>query len=82
VIRNITHTRGWPYHPQTQGKIERWHRPMKNQILINHFSFSSKLKYKLGEFVNYYNHQIHHEPLENRTPADVCCIHRELILEK
>ena len=31
--QNMTHTRGRPYHPQTQGKIERWHRSMKNQIL-------------------------------------------------
>ena len=28
----INHTHGHPYHPQTQGKIERWHRTMKNQI--------------------------------------------------
>jgi transposase InsO family protein len=33
----MTHTRGRPYHPQTQGKIERWHRSMKNQILLNHY---------------------------------------------
>jgi transposase InsO family protein len=29
----MTHTRGKPYHPMTQGKIERYHRSMKNQIL-------------------------------------------------
>ncbi len=33
----MTHTRGRPYHPQTQGKIERWHRSMKNQILLNNY---------------------------------------------
>jgi len=27
--RDMTHTRGRPYHPMTQGKIERWHRSMK-----------------------------------------------------
>jgi transposase InsO family protein len=26
----MTHTRGKPYHAQTQGKIERWHRSLKN----------------------------------------------------
>ena len=28
----MTYTRGRPFHPQTQGKIERWHCSMKNQI--------------------------------------------------
>jgi hypothetical protein len=28
--RQIEHTRGAPYHPMTQGKIERYHRSMKN----------------------------------------------------
>ena len=28
--RKIQHIRGAPYHPQTQGKIERWHQTMKN----------------------------------------------------
>ena len=32
----MNHTRGRPCHPQTQGKIERWHRSMKNQTLLNH----------------------------------------------
>jgi len=34
---DMTHTRGRPYHPQTQGKIERWHRSMKNQILLENY---------------------------------------------
>jgi len=28
--RNIKHLRGAPYHPMTQGKIERWHQTLKN----------------------------------------------------
>ncbi|MCL4249335.1 MAG: DDE-type integrase/transposase/recombinase [Anaerolineae bacterium] len=31
----IRHTRGAPYHPQTQGKIERYHRSTKNVICRN-----------------------------------------------
>jgi putative transposase len=31
--RNIRHLRGAPYHPMTQGKIERWHQTLKNRIL-------------------------------------------------
>ncbi len=34
--RGMRHTRGKPYHPQTQGKIERWHRSLKNRILLDH----------------------------------------------
>ena len=30
AVRGMTHTRGRPYHPQTQGKIERYHRSMRN----------------------------------------------------
>ena len=33
----MTHTRGKPYHPMTQGKIERYHRSMKNQILLENY---------------------------------------------
>ena len=39
----MTHTRGRPYHPQTQGKIERWHRSMKNQILLNNYYLPGEL---------------------------------------
>ena len=67
----MTHTRGRPYHPQTQGKIERWHRSMKNQILLNHYYFPSELQEHLQRFVSYYNHERYHESLNNLTPADV-----------
>lgn len=32
----ISHIRTKPYHPMTQGKIERYHRSMKNIILLDH----------------------------------------------
>jgi putative transposase len=31
--QGIGHVRGAPNHPQTQGKIERWHQTLKNRIL-------------------------------------------------
>ena len=80
--QNMTHTRGRPYHPQTQGKIERWHRSMKNQILLNHYYFPSELEQQLENFVNYYNYQRYHESLQNLTPADVYYGRGELILKK
>ena len=67
----MTHTRGRPYHPQTQGKIERWHRSMKNQILLNNYYLPSELQEHLQRFISYYNHERYHESLDNLTPADV-----------
>ena len=67
----MTHTRGRPYHPQTQGKIERWHRSMKNKILLNNYYFPCELEQQLQRFVRYYNHERYHESLNNLTPADV-----------
>ena len=68
---DMQHTRGRPYHPQTQGKIERWHRSMKNQVLLENYYLPGELKLRIGEFVEYYNHQRYHESLNNLTPADV-----------
>ena len=35
-VKGMDHVRGAPYHPQTQGKIERWHQTMKNRVLLEH----------------------------------------------
>ena len=58
-------------HPQTQGKIERYHRSMKNIVKLDPYYSPEQLKYKLTEFVAYYNNQRYHESLNNLTPADV-----------
>jgi len=78
----MTHTRGRPYHPQTQGKIERWHRTMKNQILLNNYYLPCELREHLQRFVNYYNHERYHESLKNLTPADVFYGRGQAILEQ
>ena len=80
--RDMTHTRGAPYHPQTQGKIERWHRSMKNQILLNHYYLPSELQEHLQRFISYYNHERYHESLDNLTPADVFYGRDQDILEQ
>ena len=67
----MTHTRGKPYHPMTQGKIERYHRSMKNQILLENYYLPGQLEQRLAEFVDYYNSRRYHESLNNLTPADV-----------
>ena len=59
----MAHTRGKPYHPMTQGKIERWHRSMKNEILLENYDLPGQLESAIGRFVEYYNHQRYHEEL-------------------
>jgi len=67
----MDHVRGAPYHPQTQGKIERWHQTLKNRILLENYFLPGDLKANIGRFVEHYNHRRYHESLSNLTPADV-----------
>jgi putative transposase len=69
--RRMTHVRGAPYHPQTQGKIERWHQTLKNRILLENYYLPGDLEAQIGGFVDHYNHRRYHESLDNLTPADV-----------
>ena len=62
---------GAPYHPMTQGKIERWHRTMKNVVKLENYYSPEELKVAIDRFVNYYNHERYHESLDNMTPVDV-----------
>ena len=68
---DMDHVRGAPYHPQTQGKIERWHQTLKNRILLENYFLPGDLKASIGAFVTHYNHQRYHESLSNLTPADI-----------
>jgi len=78
----IKHVRGRPGHPQTQGKIERYHRSMKNVVKLENYYYPEDLKLKLKQFVDYYNNNRYHESLENLTPADVYYNRGKQILEK
>jgi transposase InsO family protein len=69
--RSMEHVRGAPYHPQTQGKIERWHQTLKNRILLENYYLPGDLKTQIEAFVEHYNHHRYHESLNNLTPADV-----------
>jgi hypothetical protein len=40
-------------HPMTQGKIERYHRSMKNQILLENYNLPGQLEARLAEIVDY-----------------------------
>ena len=66
----IGHVRGAPYHPQTQGKIERWHQTLKNRILLENYYLPGDLENQIDDFVDHYNNRRYHESIANVTPAD------------
>ena len=67
----MEHTRGAPYHPMTQGKIERYHRSMKKVVKLQHYYFPWELEQEIARFIEYYNHERYHESLNNVMPVDV-----------
>lgn len=79
---DVKHVHGKLMHSQTQGKIERYHRSMKNVVKLDHYYCPEELNVALKSFVHYYNHQRYHESLDNVTPADVYFGKREQILKR
>jgi transposase InsO family protein len=55
----------------TQGKIERWHRTLKDRILLEHSYLPGELERQIGDFVTSYNTQRDQESLNNLTPECV-----------
>jgi transposase InsO family protein len=80
--KKIEHIRGAPYHPQTQGKIERWHQTLKNRILLNNYYLPRELEEQISAFIENYNNKRLHESLNNLTPADVYFGRGQAILEE
>ena len=76
------HVRGAPYHPQTQGKIERWHQTLKNQVLLENYYLPGDLELQIGNFVDHYNNHRYHESIGNVTPADAYFGRHTAIIER
>ena len=80
--QKMKHTRGAPYHPQTQGKIERYHRTMKNVVKLDNYYLPWDLEEAIARFVDHYNNERLHESLDNVTPADAYYGRREEIVDQ
>ena len=80
--QRMSHVRGAPLHPQTQGKIERWHQTLKNRIPLENYFLPGDLEAQIGAFIEHYNHQRYHESLTNVTPADAYFGRAEAIIKQ
>jgi len=69
--RGMAHSRGAPYHPMTQGKIERMHLSLKSVVNLLQYYFPEQLEEEIASFIEFYNNRRYHESLNNVTPADV-----------
>jgi len=78
-IRHITAS---PFHPQTNGKIERYHRTLKRELSQVPHEMPSELKEAIRGFIEYYNYRRYHEGLGNVTPYDVYTGRHHEIIQK
>ena len=67
----IRHTRCSPHHPQTNGKLERFHETLKARINLLVYSLPQDLRRAIAEFIEFYNHRRYHEGIGNVAPGDV-----------
>ena len=78
----IRHILAAPFHPQTNGKLERYHQSVKRDVNQVPYELPSDLEAALVAFVSYYNYRRYHKALGNVTPSDVLNGRRERILQR
>ena len=78
----IRHILSAPFHPQTNGKVERYQQSLKREVNQLPYELPSQLERAITAFVDYYNYRRYHKALGNVTPADVLYGWREEILKR
>jgi len=81
-MQSIRHIRCSPHHPQTNGKLERFHQTLKTRLNVLVYTSPEELKRAMAEFIRYYNHERYPEGIGNVAPADVYDGRREEILRR
>ena len=67
----IRHILASPYHPQTNGKIERYHQSIKREVNQVPYDVPMNLEAAISDFVSYYNNRRYHKSSRNMTPANL-----------
>jgi transposase InsO family protein len=78
----IKHILAAPFHPQTNGKVERYQQSLKQEVNQLPYELPGQLERAINDFVGYYNNHRYHKALGNVTPADVLYGRREKILRR
>ncbi|HUV44443.1 MAG TPA: IS3 family transposase [Dehalococcoidales bacterium] len=82
LLVGISHILAAPYHPQTNGKLERYHQSIKREVNQIPYELPGQLERAIADFVDYYNYHRYHKALGNVTPADVLYGRKEQILQR
>ena len=78
----IKHILATPFHPQTNGKLERYHQTIKRDVNQEPYELPADLEAAIAAFVSYYTYRGYHKALGNVTPSDVLKGRRQEILQR
>ena len=78
----IKHILATPFHPQTNGKLERYHQTLKRDVNQGPYELPPDLEAAIVAFVSYYNYRRYHKALGNVTPSDVIKARRQETLRR